>query len=147
LILIKAWIGFEPKDVFMKEAITLRSTALGFLSWLVPFAVSFLFVDRTGQFLIPQPLFKSLTVVVFGGLGTALLVAAFRRIVPSTQTGLAIGLYWLGINLVLDLLILIPLIGVPIIAYFYDIGLRYLLIPIISTAIGAVAQNTIGKTA
>jgi hypothetical protein len=124
-----------------KEIVTRHATVLGFMSWLVPFAVSFLFVDRTGQFVIPQPLFKSLMIVVFGGLGTALLVIAFRRIVPSTRSGLALGCYWLVINLLLDLLLLVPLIRVPIVAYLYDIGLRYLLIPFISTAIGMVAQR------
>jgi hypothetical protein len=126
----------------MKQIVTLKATALGFVSWLVPFVISFMFVDRTGQFLIPQPLFKSLMVVVFGGFGSALLVVAFRRIVPSTRSGIALGCYWLVINLVLDLLILIPLIRMPIVTYFYDIGLRYLLIPVISTAIGAVAERT-----
>lgn len=125
----------------IKEIVTRNSTVLGFLSWLVPFAVSFLFVDRTGQFLIPQPLFKSLMVVVFGGLGTAFLVVAFLRIAASTLSGLALGCYWLLINLVLDLIVLVPLIRMPVGAYFYDIGLRYLLIPIISTAIGRVAQG------
>jgi hypothetical protein len=57
----------------------------------VPFAVSFLFVDRTGQFLIPQPLFKSIMVVVFGGLGTALIAAAFRHVEPTARSGLALG--------------------------------------------------------
>jgi hypothetical protein len=125
----------------MKEITTRHATVLGLLSWLVPFVVSFFFVDRSGQFLIPQPLFKSLMVVLFGGLGTALLVIAFRRIVPSTRSGLALGCYWLVINLVLDLLILVQLIRMPFVTYLYDIGLRYLLIPIISTAIGVVAER------
>jgi hypothetical protein len=114
---------------------------LGLVSWFLPFAVSFLFVDRTGQFLIPQPLFKSLMVVVFGGLGTALLVVAFRKLEPSARSGLALGCYWLFVNLALDLVILLPLIGMPTLAYVYDIGLRYLLIPIISAAIGMVAER------
>ena len=119
-----------------------HATILGLLSWLVPFAVSFLFVDRSGQFLIPQPLFKSLMIVVFGGFGTALLVVAFHRIVPSTRSGITLGCYWLLINLGLDLLILVPLIHMHIVTYLYDIGLRYLLIPIISTAIGTVVERT-----
>jgi hypothetical protein len=110
------------------------------LPW-VSYRGSCLFVDRSGQFLIPQPLFKSLMVVLFGGLGTALLVVAFRRISPSLRSGLALGCYWLIINLALDLLILVPLIRMPVVTYFYDIGLRYLLIPIISAAIGIVAER------
>lgn len=120
---------------------TLRrySPFLGFLSWLVPFLFSFLFVDRSGQFIIPQPLFKSVMVVVFGGFGTAMLVQAFRRLEPSVRNGLVLGMIWLAINLGLDLAILVPLIRMPVVTYFYDIGLRYLLIPIIAVAIGSVA--------
>ena len=125
----------------MKEIITRHSTMLGFMSWLVPFAGSFLFFDRTGQLLIAQPLFKSLMVVLGGGLGTALLVVAFRRIVPSTRSGLALGCYWLAINLILDLAVLVPFVGMPVVTYLYDIGLRYLLLPIISLAIGMVARR------
>ena len=126
----------------MIEIATRRTTWLGFVSWLGPFVVSFLFVDQTGQFIIPQPLFKSLMVVFFGGVGAALLVIAFRRVVPSLRSGMLLGLYWFAINIVLDLLILIPLIGMPVVTYVYDIGLRYLLIPIMSTAMAAVGSAT-----
>lgn len=133
--------------MILANILTRRTTVLGFVSWLVPFVVSFLFVDRTGQFLISQPLFKSLMVVVFGGLGTALLVVAFHRIEPSTSSGFALGCYLLLINLVLDLLLLVPLVGMAVSTYFYEIGLRYLLIPIIATAIGMVAGNARGEAA
>ncbi len=123
------------------NVVTRHTTALGFVSWLAPFAVSFLFVDRSGQFLIPQPLLKSLMVVVFGGLGTAPLVVAFRRVAPSSQSGLALGGYWLVINLALDLLVLVPLVGMSVVTYLYDIGLRYLLIPIVGAGIGMVADR------
>ena len=121
--------------------ISWRTTILGLLSWAIPFVVSFAFVDRTGQWLIPYPLFKSIMVVAFGGIGTWFLVLAFRRVAPTWRTGLALGLYWLAINLVLDLIVLLPLTGMTIVGYFHDIGLRYLLIPIIATAMGAVAER------
>ncbi len=123
------------------NVVTRRTTLLGFLTWLVPFAVSFLFVDSSGHWIIPQPLFKSIMVVVFGGFGTALLVAAFRRIRPTMRSGLALGGYWLAINLALDLAVLRPLAGMSVRDYVYDIGLRYLLIPIIAAAMGATADQ------
>jgi hypothetical protein len=125
--------------------VTRRTTALGLISWIVPFAVSFLFVDRSGQFLIPQTLFKSLMVVIFGGLGTGLLVLAFRRVAPSLRSGALLGCYWLGMNLVLDLVVLLPLIRMPVVDYAYDIGLRYLLIPIVGAGMGAVGQGRSGE--
>ncbi len=131
----------------MSPVFTIRTTLLGFVSWLVPFVVSFLFFDRTGQLLIPQPLFKSLMVVVFGGLGVSLLVLAFRRVRPSLRSGLVLGCYWLVINLALDLVVLVPLVKMPVDLYFYDIGLRYLLLPIVSTAMGiACSQSTPPET-
>jgi hypothetical protein len=75
------------------QTVTRRTTLLGSISWLVPFVVSFLFVDRNGEFLIPQPLFKSLMIVIFGGFGTWLLVVAFRRVPPTPRSGLGLGCY------------------------------------------------------
>lgn len=125
------------------SVISLRTTILGLLSWAIPFVVSFAFVDRTGQWLIPYPLFKSIMVVVFGGLGTWFLALAFRRIDPTWRSGLALGLYWLAINLVLDLIALLPLTGMTVVDYLFDIGFRYLLIPIIAMAMGTVAERAV----
>ncbi len=124
----------------MRNIVT-RTTALGLVSWAVPLAASFLFFGPGGELTISQPLFKSLMVVLFGGLGAALLVLAFRRIAPSLQSGLALGCYWLALNLALDLLVLVPMSGMTIGMYFYDIGLRYLLIPIMSTAMGVAVRD------
>ncbi|MBL0899483.1 MAG: hypothetical protein IBJ17_12410 [Reyranella sp.] len=125
----------------MTDAVTIRTTGLGLLTWAVPFVVSFLFFDRSGQLAIAQPLFKSLMVVVFGGVGVALLVVAFRRVTPTPLSGLVLGCYWLAINLVLDLAVLVPFAKLAVDAYFVDIGLRYLLIPMIATAMGAVGSR------
>jgi len=125
----------------MKNVLTFRMTGLGILSWLIPFALSFLFFDRSGQLQIAQPLFKSLMVVFGGGFGAALLVLAFRRLEPSAWTGLTLGAFWLVLNLGLDLAILVPLTKMPIVTYFQDIGLRYFLIPIFSMAMGAAAAR------
>ena len=123
------------------SVITRHSTFLGFLSWLIPFVASVPFFDRTGQILISQPLFKSLMVVIGGAAGTALLVSALRRLTPSLASGLALGLYWFTINIALDVLVLVPMSGTAIDSYFYDIGLRYLLIPIIAAGLGSMATG------
>ena len=80
-------------------------------------------------------------VVAGGGIGVGLLVVAFRYIDASLRSGLIIGCYWLGLNLLFDLLILVPMSGMAVGEYFYDIGLRYLLLPIIATAMGVVAKQ------
>jgi hypothetical protein len=123
----------------MRRIFTFRTTLLGLASWLIPFAASFLFFDGTGQLLISQPLFKSIMVLVGGVSGAALLVAAFRRIEVSPASAFALGCYWLAINLVFDVVALVALMRMPLALYLYDIGLRYLLIPVISTSMGIVA--------
>ncbi len=111
------------------------------MTWLLPFIASFPFFDRTGQLLIDRPLFKSIMVVVGGGIGTWLLAVAFRCIAPSWRTGLMLGITWLVLNLALDLAVMVQLMKMPVALYLTDIGLRYLLIPIIATGMGIVAAR------
>ena len=113
----------------------------GLLSWLIPFIASLAFFDSSGTVTIAQPLFKSLMVVIGGGVGAALLVFVFRRIPATLKSGLVIGSLWLAINLLLDLAVLVPLSGSSVADYFQDIGLRYLMIPIMAVAVGLVAQD------
>lgn len=125
----------------MHDAITLRTTLLGIASWLIPFFASFPFFDRTGQLLVSQPLFKSIMVVVGGLVGVVLLVVAFRRVIASSASGFILGFYWLAINLLLDLVVLVALFKMPLLLYLDDIGLRYLLIPIIAAGMGAAVRD------
>jgi hypothetical protein len=118
-----------------------RVALFGVFSWLIPFLASFPFFDQTGQLLVPQPLFKSLMVVVGSGVGVVLLAWAFRWVRPNLTSGLLLGVYWLVINLVLDVAVLVPMSGMEIGFYFYDIGLRYLVLPIVAAAMGAVAER------
>ncbi len=119
---------------------------LGLASWLLPFVFSILFFDQTGQLVITKPLFKSIMIVFGGAIGVALLVLAFRNIEASWQSGLTIGCYWLALNLLLDILILVPLSGMTFGDYFSEIGLRYLLIPIIAIGMGRLAQQKTTKS-
>ena len=118
-----------------------RVAFLGTLSWALPFVLSFLFFDQTEQLAIPGTLFKSLMVVAGGGIGVGLLVLAFQRIEASLWPGVVIGCYWLALNLIFDLLVLVPMSGMRISDYFYDIGLRYLLLPMVAGAMGVVADQ------
>jgi hypothetical protein len=71
-------------------------------------------------------------------------VLTFRRLRPSTGLGLGIGVLWLAINWGLDLLILLPLSGMSAANHAEEIGLRYLLLPIIATGMGAAAGRAAG---
>ena len=128
----------------MRQVITLRNAVLGLASWAIPFFGAFAFFTPEGTLSIPEPLFKSIMVVVFGGIGTALLVFAFRKTPATVMAGLTLGLFWAVINWALDLAILLPMSGMAFGDYVIEIGMRYLLIPIIAIAIGYVAERTSG---
>lgn len=121
-----------------------RNIVCGFLSWLLPFAASIPFFGRNGQLAIPQPLFKSLMVVIGGGIGIWLLLFAFRGLRLTASRGLAVGIFWLAINIALDAAVLLPMSGMGFLPYLEDIGLRYLLLPMIAAGLGIQAQRTRG---
>jgi hypothetical protein len=124
----------------MSKILTPPIFILGLLSWLIPFVASFVFFGPSGALWISQPLFKSIMVLVGGASGVWLLWLAFRRLPPTGSTGLAIGALWLVINLLLDALVLLPMSGMGFVPYFMDIGLRYLMLPLIAWAMGAMAE-------
>ena len=113
----------------------------GFLTWLVPFVVSVFFYDRTGALTISLPMFKSLMVVIGGGVGAGFLVLTFRHVRASVASGFAVGLAWFAINIALDLVVLVPMMRVSMTTYLFDIGLRYLLLPIFAVAMGSATAR------
>ncbi len=125
----------------MRTAFTIRTTLLGLSSWAIPFVFSFLFFDRSGQLIIAQPLFKSIMVLVGGGSGAALLLLAFPKLSSLPMSALALGFYWFVINIALDLATLVALMDMPIMQYLSDIGLRYLMLPIMAGAMGLGAAR------
>jgi len=114
----------------------------GFLTWLIPFITAFLFYTKEGELTIDLFLFKSIMIVAGSAAGALLLIIYFRKIEKNyLREGITVGLAWLAINIILDLIILVPMSQMNTGAYFAEIGLRYLTIPITSTAIGYVAEN------
>ena len=76
-------------------------------------------------------------IVVGSTTGAIFLILYFKKVTENyLREGLMIGLIWLAINLILDLIVLVPLAKMSIGIYFSQIGLRYLMIPIFSTTIG-----------
>jgi len=115
----------------------LKCAFFGLLTWLIPFLLSFLFYSENGSLLIDIFLFKSIMIVVSGLVGVSLLVIYFKDIQKDYLTeGIFLGISWLIINLLLDILILIPMSGMTYLDYISQIGLRYLIIPTISISMG-----------
>tara|TARA_Y100000310_G_scaffold1902_1_gene2393 strand:- start:7923 stop:8294 length:372 start_codon:yes stop_codon:yes gene_type:complete len=120
---------------------TLRALVFGFLSWLIPFAASFLFYSKEGL-TIDIFLFKSIMIVVGSISGAFLLVLYIKKLNKDIFREAAIvGLLWFGMNIMLDSIILLPMSKMAFGTYFMQIGLRYLVIPVMSISMGTVARR------
>lgn len=116
----------------------------GIYTWLIPFAVSFLFYKPGGELGIPYDLFKSIMIVTGSLTGCYFLFRFFRPIENDfIKQGVIIGVSWFIINIILDSVILIPIMKVSFLEYFMSIGLRYLLIPTFSITMGFLLSNKI----
>lgn len=124
----------------MRDLCLLRVTLSGLASWAIPFAASFLFIGAGGRMFLPEPLFKSIMVVVSGGVGAVLLLAVLRRLSSTVANGLLIGVYWLIVNLGLDLLVLVPMTHMSLFDYVMTIGVRYLQIPILGVCLALAGR-------
>lgn len=120
----------------------LKNVLFGFIAWLIPFISAFFFYTREGKLIIDQLLFKNIMVVVGSVTGAILLVLYFKKIKTDyLKEGIITGIIWFAVNIVLDLLILIPMSGMPVSTYFTRIGLEYLAIPAMAIAVGAALAN------
>lgn len=115
-----------------------RLALYGVYTWLIPFVTSIPFYSPQGTPVLPLGLFKSLMLVVGSATGAWLLVRTFRRWPSLRHAGWFVGILWLGINVGLDLLILVPFSKMSLPDCFSEIGLRYLVIPIMSFALSAM---------
>lgn len=114
----------------------------GFVVWLVPFLAGFLFYTREGVLLIDIFLFKSIMIVLGALVGVCFFVRYFRSLKRDfVYEGVIAGLVFFAVNIVLDLIVLIPMSGIGVGAYFAQVGLRYLIMPIMSVGMGYSARR------
>lgn len=119
-----------------------KVTIFGVLIWLVPFVVSFGFYNRERQLMIDETYFKSIMVVVLSAIIVLLSIYYFKSLKSNyIQQGLIAGLWWLVINLGLDAVILLPSLKTNFGDYFMQIGIRYLMMPIIAIGIGCLLKK------
>lgn len=116
-----------------------RTLLYGGLIWLAAFAVSVLIYPLHET---ERPLFESIMPVTLAIATTGLGVDLQRRLTNvGWRQGLLVGLIWLAINVVIDAPLF--LIGGPMLMtvtdYVKDIGLTYLLIPVIMLGVGIQA--------
>ena len=81
--------------------------------------------------------------IIVGSIsGAMLLISYFKKInIGYLKEGIYIGITWFVINILLDLLVLIPMTGMTISDYFLQIGLRYLVMPVMSIMVGVALEN------
>jgi hypothetical protein len=109
--------------------------AYGFLLWLTTFLVSVVIKPLKDT---SVPLFDSLMPVALSALTLWFLYLYFKGL-PSGygKAGMIAGVLWLAMNILLDQLLFTwgPM-QMTFTDYMYDIGLTYLLIPVITTGTG-----------
>jgi hypothetical protein len=120
----------------------LKIVLYGCLLWLVAFLVSVaLSPIRETQ----RALFESIMPVVIA-LGTVFFSIIYlrKREVDFLQEGILLGVIWFALNIGLDLpLFLRGPMAMPLSEYVKDIGLTYLIIPVITVGFGYLLENKI----
>ena len=108
-----------------------RTTLLGLMIWGIPFLTGFLFYNQSGELSVDIFLFKTVMLIV-GAIGGAWAIILFFKKVEQSylQESILAGLIWFAVNILLDIIILLPINGMGMEEYFVQIGLRYLSIPI-----------------
>jgi hypothetical protein len=115
-----------------------RAINLGLLVWLIPFLVAFVAFPLKSSW---RSLFESIMPLVLAGVVVLSAVLYFRRVrAVSLKEGIWLGALWLVISVVIDLpLMLSPPLNYSITEYAADIGLTYLMIPVITAGIAIAA--------
>lgn len=114
----------------------------GFLIWLIPFIVSFfIFPLRSSS----RPLFESIMPVVLTSAVVLFTVQYLSKINREfVKEGIFIGIVWLIISLVFDLILFMPEspMKMTLSDYMMDIGITYLIILIIPAGLGYLMDKT-----
>ena len=119
----------------------LKIALYGFLTWLVPFAISFLvFPLRASN----RAFFETIMAVVVAAVATIFAALYLRRVNTGwLRASIVIGVAWFLINLVFDLFLFLPpspmQMALP--DYMMDIGLTYLIFPMVSIGQGYVLER------
>jgi hypothetical protein len=122
-----------------------KSILYGFLVWLIVFLVSvFAFPWRITN----RPLFESIVPVALSICVVLFSLRYFARVERRfVMEGILIGLIWFVVSIAIDIPLF--LIGGPMkttpAEYISDIGVTYLMIPVITTGFGFLARKRVRK--
>lgn len=115
---------------------TVKLILYGFLIWLVPFLASLvIFPLKTSM----NPLFESIMPVIITITVVTFTYMYFKPLLGNyISEGVKVGLIWIIISLAIDLLLFLPPspMQMSLTSYIMDIGITYLMIPIITIGSG-----------
>ena len=116
------------------------------LVWLIPFIISMPFFGRDGKLAVDIFLFKSVMIVVSCATGAGCLYFLFSRIHHRfLWHSLLISIIWLGLNYLLDIVILLPLAKQDIATWFFQTGMRYTNLVISSFLLGLILKKKVDR--
>jgi len=119
----------------------LKIGLFGFLVWLIPFIVAFLIYPiRTSN----RALFESIMPVVLTICVVLFSIFYFKKVKTHFfKEGVLIGVIWFVINLVIDLMMLMPEspMKMSFTDYMMDIGLTYIIILTICIGFGYLLEK------
>lgn len=119
----------------------LKIIVYGVLVWLIPFVVSFFIysLKTSGNPLFESimPLILAIIVVLMANLYLKNIQTGFLR------EGVIIGVSWFIINIAIDLILFLPTspMQMSLNNYMMDIGITYLLIPVITVGFGFLLNS------
>jgi hypothetical protein len=118
----------------------LRILLSGFTVWLIPFLISIPLYPQ-GQPVTDLQTVKSILIVIGGLVGAVLALWYLKDIrADFVREGAILGIAWFMISCILDILVLVYLLDMDLAAWAGQIGIRYLLIPVMTTAMGAAME-------
>jgi hypothetical protein len=109
--------------------------------WIIPLVVSFGCYDRQGELTSSYAWFKSMMLL----LSITTFAVGVIRPPRGLHPALVAGIYLL-INLLLDLVVLVPLIGISLAQYLEQIALVYSIIPLLTYALLRQPQQAFSPT-
>ena len=119
----------------------LKIVIFGFMVWIIPFAVSFLFFPLKASM---RPLFESIMPLVLT-IAVVTLTYYYMKNIDSdfVREGILIGIVWYIINIAIDLVMFLPAspMHMSFADYMMDIGLTYVMIPVITIGMGFLLNS------
>jgi len=119
-----------------------RVLGYGFATWIIALAISFVAypLKKAGD-----PLFETIMTLVLTTLAISSTMLRFRGLTSGfVREGVLLGVAMLLVNLVLDQpLFLAGPMAMPFVAYMKDIGLTYLVYPIVAVGTGVLLHGLV----